>query len=41
MKRRFSDEQIIGMIKEYEAGVKALSFPNGHITSHHVAMPSA
>ncbi len=23
MKRRFSDEQIIGMIKEYEAGVKA------------------
>ena len=22
MKRRFSDEQIIGMIKEYEAGVK-------------------
>ena len=23
MKRRFSDEQIIGMVKEYEAGVKA------------------
>jgi len=23
MKRRFSDEQIIGMIEEYEAGVKA------------------
>lgn len=23
MKRRFSDEQIIGMIKEYEAGVTA------------------
>lgn len=23
MKRRFSDEQIIGMIKEHEAGVKA------------------
>ncbi len=23
MKRRFSDEQIIGMIKEYEAGVNA------------------
>ena len=23
MKRRFSDEQIIGMIKAYEAGVKA------------------
>ncbi|MGC3938132.1 transposase [Roseobacter sp. EG26] len=23
MKRSFSDEQIIGMIKEYEAGVKA------------------
>ena len=23
MKRRFSDEQIIGMIDEYEAGVKA------------------
>lgn len=23
MKRRFSDEQIIGMIKEYEADVKA------------------
>lgn len=23
MKRRFSDEQIIGMITEYEAGVKA------------------
>ena len=23
MKRRFSDEQIIGMIKEYETGVKA------------------
>ena len=23
MKRRFSDEQIIGMIKEYEAGMKA------------------
>lgn len=23
MKRRFSDEQIIGMIKEYESGVKA------------------
>ncbi|NVO57708.1 transposase, partial [Rhodobacteraceae bacterium B1Z28] len=23
MKRRFSDEQIIGMIKEYKAGVKA------------------
>ncbi len=23
MKRRFSDEQIIGMIKEYEVGVKA------------------
>ncbi len=23
MKRRFSDEQIIGMIKEYEAGVEA------------------
>lgn len=23
MKRRFSDEQIIGIIKEYEAGVKA------------------
>ena len=23
MKRRFSDEPIIGMIKEYEAGVKA------------------
>ena len=23
MKRRFSDEQIIGMIKEYEAGAKA------------------
>jgi len=23
MKRRFSDEQIIGMIKKYEAGVKA------------------
>jgi putative transposase len=23
MKRRFSDEQIIGMIKEYEAAVKA------------------
>ena len=23
MKRRFSDAQIIGMIKEYEAGVKA------------------
>lgn len=23
MKRRFTDEQIIGMIKEYEAGVKA------------------
>ena len=23
MKRRFSDEQIIGMIKEYEAGEKA------------------
>ncbi len=22
MKRRFSDEQIVGMIKEYEAGVK-------------------
>ena len=24
MKRRFTDEQIIGMIKEHEAGVKAL-----------------
>ena len=24
MKRRFTDEQIIGMIKEYEAGMKAL-----------------
>lgn len=23
MKRRFSDEQIIGIVKEYEAGVKA------------------
>ena len=23
MKRRFSDEQIIGMIREYEAGAKA------------------
>lgn len=23
MKRRYSDEQIVGMIKEYEAGVKA------------------
>lgn len=23
MKRRYSDEQIIGLIKEYEAGVKA------------------
>lgn len=23
MKRRFSDEQIIGMIKDFEAGVKA------------------
>lgn len=26
MKRRFSDEQIIGRIKEYQAGVKAREF---------------
>lgn len=30
MKRRFSDEQIIGMIKEYEAGVKALVLCRRH-----------
>jgi hypothetical protein len=28
MKRRFSDEQIIGMIKEYEAGVGAYALCN-------------
>ncbi len=30
MKRRFSDEQIIGMIKEYEAGVKAQELCRRH-----------
>ncbi len=30
MKRRFSDEQIIGMIKEYEAGVKATDLCRKH-----------
>ena len=30
MKRRFSDEQIIGMIKEYEAGVKAQELCRKH-----------
>ncbi len=30
MKRRFTDEQIIGMIKEYEAGVKAAELCRRH-----------
>jgi len=30
MKRRFTDEQIIGMIKEYEAGVKASDLCRKH-----------
>lgn len=30
MKRRFTDEQIIGMIKEHEAGVKAADLCRKH-----------
>jgi putative transposase len=30
MKRKYSDEQIIGMIKEYAAGVKALELCPGY-----------
>lgn len=30
MKRRFTDEQIIGIIKEYEAGVKASELCRRH-----------
>ncbi len=30
MKRRFTDEQIIAMVKEYEAGVKASELCRRH-----------
>ncbi len=34
MKRRFSEEQIIGIVKEHEGRVSEIGFCQKHVSSH-------